>query len=181
MASGHTSKGDRSRAELDDMLAYVMANPKIRRRLAQPFTLSRKFDIALLGSSATDGKTVYLDRHLPVSVKVGKRPMNVTQPLIRHERLEQAIEDIYGWPYILAHDIAEHWEEQLVTQMGIDPKAYEKALEPWIKKDEHAKVTKVPADLDLRPVLSGADPEDKSILKNYKAVVRKRGGRIGKA
>lgn len=175
MSRGHTHAHDLSKAELDDLLAEALANLKVKRRLARPFKLDHTYDIALLGSSAVGGGTVYLDRHLRAKGKpfgilpLQGRWIDVKQPLIRHERLEQTLEDELGWPYEpIAHPVAEHWEEQLVKKMGFDPKAYERMLEPLIKADEVEKLQRIPTDLDLRPLMSDSEPEDKTILKHIR-------------
>src|SRR6266446_6122360 len=140
MSAGHHHREhDLEPAELDDLLAEALANRKVKARLAKPWNLSIAYDIPLLGSSAIGGGTVYLDRHLrnngggPFGIlPLEGRAIDVKPPLIRHERLEQAIEDELGWPYKLAHPVAQHWEEKLVKAKGFDPKAYERMLEPYI-------------------------------------------------
>ncbi len=173
MSSGHSGGKDQPTPdELDDLLAEVLANPKVRQQLARPFKVDHGYDIALLGSSSVDGDTVYIDRHFKVPgrpfcrIPVGKKVLNAVPGLVRHERLEQILENVYGWKYILAHYVAEHWEEQLYKAQGFDPKAVEKAYEPFIKYAEHEKITRVPTDLDARPLMSGTDPGDAAMLKH---------------
>jgi hypothetical protein len=80
--------------------------------------------------------------------------------LIRHERLEPILENVFGWPYdTIAHPVAQHWEERGYAARGLDPKQIEKAFAPFIRLTEREPLKKVPADLDLRPMLG-----DKKLL-----------------
>ena len=172
-----------SSGECKDILEEAKSNPKFRERMARSCRLSGDYDIPLLGSSSKDGKTVYLDRHLRHQDKpyglipVDGKLLNVKPFLIEHERVEQALEDIYGFTYEAAHEVATFAEHRLVEFKGFDPKDYEKALEPYIKADDHERIKRVPADLDIRPEL--APPVDKSLLARIKKAQRTRasGGR----
>jgi len=174
MSVGHGGDKDRpSEAELDDCLAEALANPKVRQRLARSYKLVKDYDIPLLGSYSVGGHNIYIDRHFKTDgkfgyLRVGKKLLNAIPGLIRHERLEEALMEVYGWKYLLAHYVAEHWEEQLYRARGFDPIAVEKAYEPFIKADETKKLTKTPTDLDRRPLMSNSEPEDKEILKHEK-------------
>ena len=176
--SGHQHTSDLSNDELDDLLDEALANAKIRKRLARGFKLVTDFDIALLGSSAIGGGTVYLDRHLKYrkwpygTLAVASRKLNVIPGLIRHERLEQALEDELGWPYVkLAHPVAQHWEERLYRNQGFDPAAVERMFEPYIKFDAKERIVKTPPDLDMRPLL--APPRSTEIIVRVNATAQK--------
>lgn len=178
MSAGHHAKHDLSPAELDDLLDEALANPKIRRRLAKPFKLVTTDDVSLLGSSSIGGGRVYLDRHLrhknwPYGIlPVDGRRLDVKPGLIRHERLEQALEDICGWPYMpLAHPVAQHWEERDYKQKGFDPADVERAFSPFIKHDEAERITKSPTDLDMRPLMS--PPVSTKIIERIEALTQK--------
>ena len=177
MSSGHHAKRDLSASELDDLLAEALANPKIKARLARPFKLVNSFDIAMLGSSSVGGHNVYLDRHLQHlensygTIPVNGRWLNVKPGLIRHERLEQALEDELGWPYALAHNVAQHWEERLYRQRGFDPREVERAFVPYIKHDSVERITRSPTDLDMRPLM--APPRSTKIIERVNATAQK--------
>lgn len=178
MSAGHHAPHKLSTAELDDLLDEALANPKIKKRLARAYMLVSTFDIALLGSSSINGANVYLDRHLREGcsaygvLNVQSRKLNVIPGLIRHERLEQALEDELGWPYLpLAHNVAQHWEERDYRAKGSDPRAVEKAFVPFIKHDEHERITKTPTDLDMRPLL--APPVSRALIDHINATAQK--------
>lgn len=164
MSAAHGKRHKLISAELDDLLDEALADKRIKERLARPYKVNTSYDIPLLGSSAVGGGTVYIDRHLPRLLPVGKRKLENRPGLIKHERLEQALEDIFGWKYDLAHDVATHYEERDYRAKGFDPAAVEKAYAPYIKADEHEKIVKVPVDLDVRPMLT-----DKELMARVRA------------
>lgn len=178
MSSGHHAKHDLSPAELDDLLDEALANPKIKKRLARHFNLITDSDIALLGSSSIGGINVYLDRHLSYKkwpygiLPVQSRKLDVKPELIRHERLEQALEDELGWPYMpLAHPVAQHWEERGYRAKGFDPREVERMFRPFIKHDEAERIIKSPTDLDMRPLL--APPRSTAIIEKINETAQK--------
>lgn len=178
MSSGHHRSHELPQSELDELLNEALAHQKVKRGLAQPFTLVTDFDVPYLGSSSIGGKKVFLDRHLkyrdwPYGIlPLQFRKIDVRPPLIRHERLEEILENELGWSYFkYAHPVAQHYEERLVKRLGFDPKDYEKMLRPFIKADEHERLKKVPADMDLRPEM--APPKSVSLLARIKEVTQK--------
>ena len=177
MSAGHHGVRDLSHAELDTLLKFALAHPAVKKRLARGYRLDVDHDIALLGSSAIGGRTVYFDRHLKFRnwpygmIPVQSRRLDVRPGLIRHERLEQAAEDELGWPYILAHQVAQHFEEKLYIAKGFDPAAVEKAFKPFLKSDALERITKSPTDLDQRPLL--APPRSTKIIERVNATAQK--------
>jgi hypothetical protein len=170
MSAAHHSHSHKfTDKELNEVLDDCLSHPKIKARLARPYKLVTSFDIALLGSSSIGGARVYLDRHLrhdggPFGViLVERKPLDVKPGLIRHERLEQALEDELGFTYEHAHVIAQHWEERDYRRKGFSPGDVERAFKPYIKQDEHERIQKSPTDLDLRPVI--APPKSTALLK----------------
>src|SRR5215831_9182251 len=157
-AGHHRNRSKISPEELDRLLSLA----PVRRALAQPYKVDIRHDVPYVGSSSIDRRTVYLDRHLHSAgqrhgmVWIGAKLTNVRPSIVRHERVEPVIENELGWPYPRAHLVATAAEERMVD----DPKAYEAALRPFIKADEHESLVKVPTDLDIRPVL--AAPVDKT-------------------
>jgi hypothetical protein len=140
--------------------------------------LDTSHDIALLGSSSIGGWVVYLDRHLRYKnwpygvIPVHYRRLDVKPGLIRHERLEVILEDVFGWPYLpLAHFVAQHWEERYYKSKGFDPAEVENAFKPFIARDAVEKIIKTPTILDKRPLL--APPQDTKILARIKVAEQK--------
>lgn len=184
MSAGHAHEGAKfSAKEIAQLAREALANPLVRKRLERKHTLDIDHDIVYLGSSSIGGATVYLDRHLRVArqphghLLIGGRFYQTTRPLTRHERLEQACEDELGWVYGLAHRVATWWEHELVrAQLTWIPEdkrvpAYEAALKPYIKADEHEKLIRVPGDLDIRPLL--APPMSKALVDHVRAAMEK--------
>ena len=171
MSGGHHLKHELTRSELDDLLDEALANPKVKLELSMPFKVITTKDIPLLGSSSVNRKNLYLDRHLryrnwPYAVlPVEDGRLNVKPGLIRHERLEPILENVFGWPYAkIAHPVAQHYEERDYLWRGFDSKRVEKAFEPYIRKDEAEPLADVPTDLDLRPML-----DDVKLLERTRA------------
>jgi hypothetical protein len=178
VSAGHQANGDLSQAELDSLLDHALADPRVKKRLARSFKLNCDYDIALLGSSSIGGWTVYLDRHLRFKnwpygvIPVKYKRLDVKPGLIRHERLEVILEDVFGWPYLpLAHFTAQHWEERLYKSKGFDPKEVESAFRPFIKKDSLERIIRSPTDLDQRPLL--APPRSTKIIERVNETAQK--------
>ncbi len=171
MSSGHPHKSKRTAAELDALLDNALADRKIKARMQRVTTIEHGYDIPFLGSSAIGGMTVYLSHGLPVYLQIDGKRVEITTPLIRHERLESACEDVLGYGYELAHEIATHWEHRWLKQRKVDPAKYEAALAPYIRRAESEKLEKVPTDLDLRPEL--APPKDTAMLARIRAAQAK--------
>ena len=121
----------------------------------QPWEINRDYDIPYLGGYSVDGKTIYLDRHLPDEITFEqdgrKYKFNPSETIPYHERFEKAVMDTLGWSYSHAHRAANANERRNVLPLGLPWEAYNKSLEPYIKADEHEKLKKCPPDLDMRP------------------------------
>lgn len=167
MSTGHHHKHDLTSSELDDLLDEVLSNRLVKAELRRPFKVITTEDVPLVGSSGVGWINIYFDRHLPVSALPlpNGKTHNVRGGLIRHERLEPILENLFGWPYAkLAHPVAQHWEERLYIEQGVDPRLVERGFKPFIKADEHEKIKKVATDLDMRPML-----DDKKLMEHVKA------------
>ena len=159
MSSGHHLKSELNATELNDLLDEALADPRVKALLAKPVRIDVKHDIPLLGSSAIGWRVIYLDRHLHFRdwpygfVPVDERRLDVREGLKRHEKLEPILENLYDWPYNIAHQVAQHYEERDYERRGFDPRDVEKAFAPYIRADEREPLKDVPPDLDLRPML----------------------------
>ena len=69
----------------------------------------------------------------------------------------KALIDALHWGYDHAHAVATAAERRAVMQGGLIWKSYQEAYRPYIKADEHEKLKRVPADLDLTPYLGDHD------------------------
>jgi len=120
----------------------------ILRRLKK---LDREHDIPYLAGYSQDGKTIYIDRHLPKSFTFRGRTIEVDRFLILHEEVEKTLIDQLGLHYLHAHQIATRAEEAAVNAERITWKAYDRFMQKYVKSIGDERLTKVPADLDLKP------------------------------
>ncbi|HET7332711.1 hypothetical protein [Dyella sp.] len=113
--------------------------------------LDRKHDIPYLAGYSQDGKTIYIDRHLPKSFTYRGRTVEVDRFLILHEEVEKTLIDQLGLHYLHAHQIATRAEEAAVHAQRITWKAYDRFMQEYVKQIGDERLQKVPADLDLKP------------------------------
>jgi hypothetical protein len=131
---------------------------KVAHRLYDTkFSLNRDYDIPYLAGYSKDGRIVYIDRHLPTSLRIGGRLVHIFPFLIVHERTEKALLDFAGMRYNEAHELATLAEHKELERHGVSSTLYEKALDPYIKADQHEKIQRIPAELDFRPYKDSND------------------------
>ena len=63
-------------------------------------TLDRKHDIPYLAGYSKDGKTIYIDRHMPSSFRYDGRDINTDRYLILHEEVEKTLIDQLNLHYL---------------------------------------------------------------------------------
>src|SRR6266699_4335629 len=132
--------------------------------------LDRKHDIPYLAGYSRDGKTIYIDRHMPPSLRYRGRDIDTDRFLILHEEVEKTLIDQLNLHYLHAHQIATRAEQAAVRAAGIEWRDYDRFMQQWIKRADSGKVTKVPADLDLTPYLDENDGELIKVMQ--RAMVR---------
>jgi hypothetical protein len=113
--------------------------------------LDREHDIPYLAGYSKDGKTIYIDRHLPKSFSFRGRKVEVDRFLILHEEVEKTLIDQLGLHYLHAHQIATRAEEAAVNAERVTWKAYDRFMQKYVKSIGDERLAKVPADLDLKP------------------------------
>jgi hypothetical protein len=166
-AGHHSSSAGVTEGDLSKLLLIL----KIKRRRAQRPEIVRLFDVPYLGGYSLDGQRIYLDRHLR-PVRIGGKTIDPSRFLFLHEHLEKVLIDELGWKYLPAHEAATRYEHRGVRSAGLDPKAYEAALKPYIKADRHERLTRVPPDLDLTPYRSAPhEADDKALLAHLRKVM----------
>lgn len=111
----------------------------------------RSHDIPYLAGYSKDGKTIYIDRHLPKSFMFRGRKVEVDRFLILHEEVEKTLIDQLGLHYLHAHQIATRAEEAAVNAERVTWAAYDRFMQKYVKSVGDERLTKVPADLDLKP------------------------------
>ncbi|MEO9214662.1 MAG: hypothetical protein ABI227_03285 [Rhodanobacter sp.] len=120
----------------------------ILRRLKK---LDREHDIPFLAGYSRDGKTIYIDRYLPKSFTFRDRPIEVDRFLILHEEVEKTLIEQLGLHYLHAHQIAIRAEEAAVNAERITWTAYDRFMQKYVKSIDDERMTRVPADLELKP------------------------------
>lgn len=113
--------------------------------------LDRSHDIPYLAGYSMDGKTIYIDRHLPFSFKYRGRTIDVDRFLIMHEEVEKTLIDQLGLHYLHAHQIATRAEEAAVRAERIPWHAYDRFMQKYVKTVGDERLKKIPKDLDLKP------------------------------
>jgi hypothetical protein len=131
--------------------------------------LDRKHDIPYLAGYSLDGKTIYIDRHMPKSFKFRGRTIETDRFLILHEEVEKTLIDQLGLHYLHAHQIATRAEEAAVRAAKVEWRAYDRFMQKYVKHIGDERLTKVPKDLDLKPY---RDEHDEDLLRRMLKSVR---------
>jgi len=111
----------------------------------------RAHDIPYLAGYSTDGKTIYIDRHMPRSFRHNGREIDTDRFLVLHEEVEKTLIDQLGLHYLHAHQIALRTEQAAVRAAGVDWREYDGFMQRYVKRIGDERLTKVPPDLDLKP------------------------------
>lgn len=122
-------------------------------------TLDRDHDIPYVAGYSVDGRTIFIDRHLPDSFVYRRKRVLTDRFLIMHEAVEKALIQMLGMHYLHAHQIALRAEQAAVRAEGIDWLAYDAFMQEYIKEIGHEKLSKVPNTLDLTPYKDFHDDE----------------------
>ena len=122
----------------------------------------RKHDIPYLAGYSQDGKTIYIDRHMPRSFKFRGRAIETDRFLILHEEVEKTLIDQLGLHYLHAHQIATRAEQAAVRAAGVTWRDYDRFMQKNVKRIGHERLTQVPDDLDTKPY---RDEHDDDLLR----------------
>jgi hypothetical protein len=125
-------------------------------------TLDRKHDVPYLAGYSLDGKTIYIDRHMPRGFKYKGRMIDTDRFLILHEEVEKTLIDQLGLHYLHAHQIATRAEEAAVRAAGVTWRDYDRFMQKYVKEIGDERLTKVPKDLDLKPY---RDEQDDDLIR----------------
>jgi hypothetical protein len=128
----------------------------IIRRLAR---LDREHDIPYLAGYSKDGTIIYIDRHMPTAFTHKGRTVETDRFLILHEEVEKTMIDRLNLHYLHAHQIATRVEKEAVTACGISWTDYDDFMQANVKYVGDKRLSKVPADLDLKPYRDEHDTE----------------------
>ena len=132
--------------------------------------IDRNHDIPYLAGYSNDGKTIYIDRHMPKVWKYQGREIDTDRYLILHEEVEKTLIDQLGLHYLHAHQIATRAEQAAVRAAGINWRDYDEFMQKFVKEIGDERLTKVPADLDEKPY---RDEHDYDLLERMNAAVER--------
>jgi len=135
----------------DWYISSLMLDRALDAILRRVKKLDREHDIPYLAGYSQDGKTIYIDRHLPKSFSFRGRTIDVDRFLILHEEVEKTLIDQLDLHYLHAHQIATRAEEAAVHAQNVTWKAYDRFMQKYVKTVGDERLSKVPADLDLKP------------------------------
>ncbi|PWB68226.1 hypothetical protein C3F09_12040 [candidate division GN15 bacterium] len=143
-----------------DMLTHAVG--AITRRIR----LDRTYDIPYLAGYSRNGRTIYIDRHIPQTfVSRGKR-INVDHFLILHEAVEKALLVRLGLVYQHAHQIALRAEEAAVRAKRVSWREYDRFMQRFIKEVGDERLTRIPLDLDIKPYRDEHDTQVLTAMQN---------------
>jgi hypothetical protein len=130
----------------------------------------RKHDIPYLAGYSQDGKTIYIDRHMPHFFKFRGRSIDTDRFLILHEEVEKTLIDQLGLHYLHAHQIATRAEQAAVRAAGVTWRDYDRFMQKYVKRIGDERLTKIPRDLDTKPY---RDEHDDDLLRRMLASIDK--------
>ena len=133
-------------------------------------TIDRRHDIPYLAGYSRDGKVIYIDRHMPKTMRYAGREINTDRYLILHEEVEKTLIDQLGLHYLHAHQIASRAEQAAVRAAGIRWRDYDRFMQKYVKRIGDERLTKVPADLDLKPY---RDEHDADLVKRMLSCIER--------
>jgi hypothetical protein len=147
-------------------LERVLRDQTVRRLTYRHSTVDRDHDIPHLTGYSQNGETIYIDRDLPQRLKIEEdgrsREVDITHHLVEMMALEKALLDGPQWNFGSAHECALAACRRQVLAAGLPWRNYCSALGVFGKAAELARLSKVPADLDLTGY---AEPEvDRRLL-----------------
>jgi hypothetical protein len=122
----------------------------------------RKHDIPYLAGYSEDGKTIYIDRHMPQTFKFRGRTIDTDRFLVLHEEVEKTLIDQLGLHYLHAHQIATRAEQAAVRAAGVNWRDYDRFMQKYVKRIGDERLTKLPDDLDTKPY---RDEHDDDLLR----------------
>ncbi len=133
--------------DIDDRVLLDVVKA-LRRRARK---ISHAYDVPYIAGYSTDGKTVFIDRHLPRSFRWLLKTVRVEPFLLTHEIVEKALLDELRLHYLHAHQIAVRAERDAVKAAGISWAAYQSFMKKHEKPIEEERLIRVPRTLDLTP------------------------------
>jgi hypothetical protein len=132
------------------------------RALGRRVRVNRAYDIPYIAGYSVDGRTVFIDRHLPRTFRWLMKTVRVEPFLLTHEIVEKSLLDELRLHYLHAHQIALRAERDAVKAAGVSWWAYQRFMKKYERAIEEETIVKVPRSLDLTPY---RDEKDFALLK----------------
>jgi hypothetical protein len=149
----------------DTYVSSLMLDRALNAIARRVGAIDRAHDIPYLAGYSIDGKRIYIDRHLPRSFLYKGRKIEVDRYLLLHEEVEKTLIDQLDLHYQHAHQIATRAEEAAVRADGVSWRAYDRFMQQYVKQMGDERLTKLPADLDLKPY---RDEHDYELMRRMK-------------
>src|SRR5205085_2118879 len=112
----------RHRSEDIDKKVFEDALHAIRRRIHK---VDHSYDVPYIAGSSKDGKTIFIDRHLPRVFRSLLKKVRVEEFIVVHETVEKALLDELKLHYLHAHQIASRIEKEAVHEAGVSWRLYQ--------------------------------------------------------
>jgi hypothetical protein len=154
----------------ETLVSQAICDEAIRSMIRQ-VRLDRAHDVPYLAGSSRDGRTVYIDRHLPRSLRQGKRIIAVAPFLIVHEVIEKLLFDRFHITYPHAHQFALRLEQVTVRNAGVSWHDYNALMQRYVKQAHDERITALPHDLEIKPY---TDEREVALLKHKQRLHRRR-------
>jgi hypothetical protein len=151
-------------------VSSLMMDRAVEAVLRRVKKLDRSHDVPYLAGYSRDGKTIYIDRHMPRSYRYRGRTIETDPFLILHEEVEKTLIDRLGLHYLHAHQIATRAEQAAVRAAGIVWRDYDRFMQKYVKRIGDERLGKVPADLDTKPY---RDEHDLDLLQRMIAAIER--------
>jgi hypothetical protein len=149
-------------------MSTLMMDRALDAVLRRVKNFDREHDIPYLAGYSQDGKTIYIDRHMPPSFKFRGSTIETDRFLVLHEEVEKTLIDQLGLHYLHAHQIATRAEQAAVRAAGVSWRAYDRFMQKNVKRGGDERLSKVPDDLDTKPY---RDEHDLDLLRRMEAAV----------
>ncbi len=136
-------------------------------------TLDRRHDIPYLAGYSRNGRTIYIDRHMPRWFTFRGRRIKTDRFLILHEAVEKALIDQLGLRYLHAHQIATRAEQAAVRASGVTWQAYDRFMRKFVKR------IGTRPDHGPAPISAYQDEHDHALLRRMAASLEHGRMRLG--
>src|SRR5436305_13875506 len=129
----------RHKSEDVDDLVLLDVVKALRRRVRK---ISHAYDVPYIAGYSTDGRTVFIDQHLPRTFRWLMKTVRVEPFLLTHEVVEKALLDELRLHYLHAHQVALRVERDAVQAAGVSWWAYQRFMKKHQKEIEGKKLVR---------------------------------------